>query len=341
MSTHEACRIAIVGTGGTIAGVSSGHVSTHAGTYTAGVLPIDQIVQACGPLPNLTLEYHEPFRLPSEDLTESHWWQLLQTLQTLVARTDIDAIVVTHGTDTLEESAFFIHLTLATHKPVLFTGAMRPADHPQADGPQNLRQALVAAQIAAQAKHGLGVAVVVGGQVFAVPGLRKMHMSELAAFANPHGPSANVEDVLHVVWPAPQLHFPLAAKPRAWPLVPMVSVHAGWSRALLEAWQALPLQGLVVAGFGAGTIPATLDEWLAERFASSRFPVVRASRIPQGVVVENQSENDTRLQTVPAGILSAAQARVLLILTLMTKQDNHQLPTIFRFFNAQQLHQRR
>lgn len=311
MSPHETCRIAIVGTGGTIAGVSSGHVST----YKAGVLPIDQIVQACGVLPNLTLEYHEPFRLPSEDLTETHWWQLLQTLQTLAARADINAIVVTHGTDTLEESAFFIHLTLATHKPVVFTGAMRPADHPQADGPQNLRQALVVAQAAVQAKHGLGVTVVFGGQVFAVPGLRKMHMSELMAFAN--SPCADVADVLRVAWPAPPLHFPLVAPPSAWPLVPILSVHAGWSRTLLEAWQALPLQGLVLAGFGAGTVPAVLDEWLAQRSVFANIPVVRASRVPQGVVLENQSEDDTRLQTVPAGVLSAAQARVLLILSVI------------------------
>lgn len=336
MSTAGTCRIAIVGTGGTIAGVSSADAGTQSSAYLAGVLPIDQIVQACGPFPNLTLEYHEPFRLPSEDLNESHWWQLLQTLQILVARTDIDAIVVTHGTDTLEESAFFIYLTLVTHKPVVFTGAMRPADHPQADGPQNLRQALAVAHTAVQAKHGVGVAVVFGGQVFAVPGLRKMHMNELAAFANPHRPSADVADVLSVVWPAPPFHFPLLATPSGWPLVPILSVHAGWSATLLEAWQTLPLQGLVVEGFGAGTISSALDDWLVQRTTFTHFPIARASRVPHGVVLENQSEDDTRLQTVPAGILSAVQARVLVILSLITKQDNHKLPTIFRCFSAQQ-----
>jgi L-asparaginase len=300
----------ILGTGGTIAGTAA---SVHDSIgYCAAQLSVQAVMAAVPALQGLPLEAEQVAQIDSKDMSAGVWQALAQRAAAHLARPEVGGVVVTHGTDTLEETAYFLHRVLAPTKPLVLTAAMRPATALQADGPQNLLDAvLLARHIDAR-----GVIAVLAGEVFAATGLRKAHTFRLNAFeAGDGGRLAVIENgVLRRCrpWPVAQaLGLAVIAGAAAdWPRVEVVLNHAGADGRLVDALVAQGLQGLVLAGTGNGSLSAGLEA-AALRAQAAGVQVMRASRCASGAVQGNAG----LLRS--AGELSAVQARVELLLQIL------------------------
>ena len=279
-------RIALLTTGGTIAGAGP---SATGAAYTAAALDARALLAALPPLHGLARVQAEAlFAIDSADLTDALLLQLARRVRELAARSDVDAIVITHGTDTLEESAHFLHLTVPTDKPLVLTGAMRAATALGADGPLNLYQAI---QVAASGRAaGLGALIVMNGAIWSGRDTIKRHSSQAQALRSPYGPLGLVADEGPRFYRAPaRVHtlrseFAQAALPAALPAVAISASHAGMAEATARHWQALaelPVRGIVHAAFGAGTLPAALHA-AAQRLHEAGIALLLASATQQG-----------------------------------------------------------
>lgn len=314
----SAQRVVILGTGGTIAGVTSSDDGGHV-DYEAGALGIDTLIAAIPALKGQPLEALDLMQVDSCDMAHADWLTLHHALAAQLARPEVAGVVVTHGTDTLEETAYFLHRTLLAAKPVVLTAAMRPATAPSPDGPQNLLDAVTLAQ--APGAH--GVLAMFGGRVFAGRDLRKLHGYRVEAFgAGDAGDVGLMEDgTLRRFrdWPQQTLHAAAAgfgdgADAASWPVVDIVTSHAGARGAVIDALVAAGAHGIVVAGTGNGSVHDLLHA-AAERAEVASVRVRRASRCLLGGVV-GQSDDE-----LPAmGVLTPAQARIELMLDLLLEQ---------------------
>ncbi len=303
--------VVVLGTGGTIAGTAAS-AQAHVG-YTAGALTADALIARVPALHGQVLEVQSVVQMDSCDMDHATWLQLAHALQQQLARPDVAGVVITHGTDTLEETALFLHLTVLANKPVVLTAAMRPSTAPSPDGPQNLVDAVTLART----PGARGVLAVLGGQVWAGHELRKVHGYRVDAFTGGDAPAlALVQDGQlrrFRAWPeAPPLHAAvLASDPALWPAVDIVSSHAGVRGQALEALVQAGARGIIIAGTGNGSVHATLLA-AAHRAQAQGVVVRRASRCLLGGVVGNPAA------ALPsAGSLTPAQARVQLLLELV------------------------
>jgi L-asparaginase len=313
----------ILGTGGTIAGRAS-RPGDNVG-YVAGQVRVEDLLAGVPALQGLPLEVEQVEQIDSKDMHFDLWKRLLERLCHHLAREEVSGVVVTHGTDTLEETAFFIQLVLRPVKPVVFTCAMRPATALVPDGPQNLLDAVTVAG----APDVSGVVVVCAGQVHAAEHVAKVHSYRVDAFdSGDAGPLACVEEgVLRWFYPPLQagrdedartdlLARVLAAE--ALPSVQLVTSHAdtdgGLVRALLLASEADPSllpKGIVVAATGNGTIHRELAQALSDATARG-VRVVRATRCTRGRVIPDPAN------PIPdSGGLSPVKARLALALDLL------------------------
>jgi L-asparaginase len=303
--------VVVLGTGGTIAGAAA-QATQHTG-YQAGVLGAEALVAAVPALQGLALEAHTLARLDSCDMDHATWALLAATAARHLARPEVAGVVVTHGTDTLEESAYFLHRTVAADKPLVLTAAMRPATALSPDGPQNLFDAVTLAR----APGARGVLAVMGGVVYAGADLRKLHGYRVEAFsAGDAGALALLEDgrlrVLRA-WPAQPLHAAAARLAAAtdWPRVDVVLSHAGADGRVVDALVAAGSRGLVIAGTGNGSVHHSLRA-AAQRAQAQGVRVWRASRCWAGGVVGEEPGAPPS-----AGVLTPVQARIELMLDLL------------------------
>jgi L-asparaginase len=304
--------VVVLATGGTIAGTAAR--ADDAIGYRAGALSAAELVAAVPPLQGQAIEAHTLARLDSCDMDFATWRMLHGAVAAALARPEVAGVVVTHGTDTLEETAYFLHRTLAAHKPVVLTAAMRPATALSPDGPQNLLDAVTVARTPGMA----GVMVALGGRVWAGAQLRKLHGWRVDAFdGGEAGPLAVLEDgalrrfrALDAAPPHAAAAALLATDPASWPQVEIVTSHAGARGAALDALVAAGAQGLVIAGTGNGTVHHALRE-AAARAVQRGVRVVRASRCLAGGVVGAPAD------ALPSyGALTPVQARIELMLDL-------------------------
>jgi L-asparaginase len=302
--------VVILGTGGTIAGTAASSAS-HVG-YQAGTLSAADLLAAVPALKGQALETETVARLDSCDMDHATWALLVRRLAWHLARPEVVGVVVTHGTDTLEETAYFLHRTVAAAKPVVLTAAMRPATALSADGPQNLFDAVTLARHAGAR----GVLVAFGGRVIGAADLRKVHGLRVEAFdAGDAGALAGLEDGQlrrYRDWPADggDCSAALALPPDAWPRVDIVFSHAGCRGDVLDAAVQFGARGIVIAGTGNGSVHHELLD-AARRAAAQGVVVWRASRCLLGGVVGGAAD------ALPsAGPLTPMQARVALMLQL-------------------------
>ena len=317
-------RLALLATGGTIAG------SGPQESYAAATLGAEALLAAVPQLGTLAAwQIEQAFALDSRDFTPTHWLALAAHIQMLQADPAIAAILVTHGTDTLEETALALHLLLPTNKPVVLTAAMRPADSLSADGPLNLLQATRVALDPASRNR--GVLVVANERIHAGRELAKIHTHAPDALASPASGAegsvcgATIAYLRSAGSPRPALLPHISAE--ALPRVEILPGHAGMDGALLDAALAAGARGLVLALAGHGSIPAALHSTITRAVAQGVI-VVRGSRIGPGVW-HNHNENDDALGTIAAARLNAVQARVLLILALASGLTRTQIATLF------------
>jgi L-asparaginase len=309
-------RVLLIGTGGTIAGKAT-KPGAQLG-YTAGALAADDLVAAVPALAGQALETLSLAQLDSCDMDHATWQRLAQALVAQLSRPEVAGVVVTHGTDTLEETASFVAQVVAADKPVVFTAAMRPATAASPDGPQNLLDAVTLAR----EPGARGVLAVLGGTVWAGAEIRKLHGWRVDAFGGGDaGPLGVIEDgVLRRFrdWPQtrPSHGHALHGDPAGWPVVEIVTSHAGARAATVEALVAAGARGLVIAGTGNGSVHRELLA-AARQAQRSGVRVLRASRCVAGGVV-GSPEGDGVLPS--AGSITPAQARVQLMLELMREQ---------------------
>ena len=299
----------VLATGGTIAGRAAS-AQDNLG-YRAGEVGVGELLAGIAAPEGFVLEGEQVAQLDSKDMEHAVWHALAQRCAHWLAQADVAGLVVTHGTDTMEETAFFLQAVLAPAKAVVLTGAMRPATSANADGPQNLADALaVAASPGAQ-----GVCVVFAGAVHGPQDVQKVHGYRLDAFASGDaGPLAYVEEGrLRLVraWPQAGAATRALPPPEHWPRVEIVLSHAGANGAIVDALVRDGVAGLVVAATGNGTVHHALEAALLRAHAAG-VAVRRASRCAQGRILPHAGE---RLPA--AGDLSPVKARIALMLELL------------------------
>jgi L-asparaginase len=304
-------RILVLGTGGTIAGAGG---SATGAAYRAGGLALEALVEHLGAL-GLAAELvpQEVARIGSQDIGWDEWRALHAACARGLADPAVDGIIITHGTDTAEETGFLLDLTLPTDKPVVLVGAMRPADAVGADGMRNFANAVKVASDPAAA--GRGVMLVMGDAVLAARDARKAATSAIDAFRSfPRGPLARVTPA-SLDWFGPAHRLGEGARypfPAELPRVAILTAGAGMDAQPVEALLGIGARGIVLAGMGQGNAPRTVLEALA-RAAASGVPVVRASRVDEGLVDRNVEVDDDTLGLIAARALGPAKARMLLM----------------------------
>jgi len=315
-ASSAARRLVILGTGGTIAGAAAS-AADNVG-YTAAQRGVGQLAQAVPSLANWPLDTEQVAQLDSKDMGVEVWRTLAQRVAHHLARAEVGGIVVTHGTDTLEETAWFLQRVLAPSKPVVLVGAMRPATSLQADGPQNLADAaLLAMQADAR-----GVLVALAGTVHGAREVRKVHPYRLDAFGSGDaGPLARIEQG-RVRWlralPAPLAPIGIERLPACaadWPAVEIVASGTQPNVRVVQALAGLGVRGIVAATTGNGSLHAEL---IGALVAAQRagVAVLRATRCTEGPIVE-AAESATADPLESAVDLTPAKARIELMLRLL------------------------
>ncbi len=300
--------IVILGTGGTIAGTAT-DPSDNVG-YTAGQRKVADLLAAVPALAGSMLEAEQVAQLDSKDMDYATWQALAQRVAHSLARPEVGGVVITHGTDTLEETAWFLQRVLAPSKPVVLVAAMRPSTALAADGPQNLLDAVAVART----PGARGVVAVLAGRVHLAGDVRKVHTYRVDAFASGDAGVLGVveEGLLRRFrdWPSgTALGLSLLDVDAAsWPWVEIVVSHAGSRGDAVRALCAAGVEGLVVAATGNGTIHQSLQLALDDA-RSAGIPVWRCSRCNGGVLVG--------AEVGPVAAMSPWQARIELLLVLL------------------------
>lgn len=306
-------RIVILATGGTIAGSSADPASSA--RYQAATVPVSALVTAVPALQVVArVEAEQVAQLDSKDMSFSLWSALAARIAFWSTQPDVAGIVITHGTDTLEETAMALHLTQPCAVPVVLTAAMRPSTSQSADGPQNLLDAVrVAAHPGAAGK---GVLVVLNQQIHAGRDAVKAHTSSVDAFVSPvAGPLGFVQDDFVRFTRAPAHGPRLWSMPAGWPEVEIIASYAQPGRLAIDAMVAGGVRGLVVAAAGNGSVHEVLIDALADA-ARAGVAVVRSSRTGAGHVTIPAQPNPGVGAFVSAGDLNPYKARVVLLLAL-------------------------
>lgn len=303
--------IVILGTGGTIAGKAA-QANDNVG-YKAGEIRVEALIAGVPGLSAFRLEALQLAQLDSKDMDFETWGRLARAVAGHLAREEVRGVLITHGTDTLEETAYFLHRVLAPRKPVVLTAAMRPATALQLDGPQNMLDAAHLVNDAAAT----GVMVCVAGQVYGAEQVQKTHSYRVDAFRGRDGTVLAQVEEGQLRWLAQALPAPeavgLAALPAeggAWPRVEIVLNHASADGRLVRLLAHDGVEGLVVAGTGNGTLSTALEQALLDA-QDAGVQVLRSTRCDGGPVAENGRG------LAAAGALSPVKARVELMLRLL------------------------
>ncbi|CAM5797596.1 asparaginase [Rhizobacter fulvus] len=304
--------VVVLGTGGTIAGAAS-EATDNVG-YVAAQRGVAQLLAAVPALAGAPIEAEQIAQLDSKDMTHAVWHALALRCAHHLARPEVAGIVITHGTDTLEETAWFLQRTLAPARPIVLAAAMRPATALQADGPQNLLDAVTVART----PGARGVTALLAGRLHAAADVRKVHPYRLDAFASGDaGPLGVVEEGVlgrFREWPCEPALVGAAQLPAdagAWPAVEIVTSHAGASGEIVAALCAAGTRGIVVAATGNGSVHERLERALAAA-QDAGVSVWRSTRCLDGRIIDS---GDTAFPS--AGALTPTKARIELMLRLM------------------------
>lgn len=318
----------LIATGGTIAmkidPVRGGAVPALSGADLLAAVPAMARVAR--------LEVRELFNIPSDHMDAGRWVELKLAVDEALARPEITGAIISHGTDTLEETAWFLDLTLASDKPVVLVGAQRNASVPDFDGPRNL---LNAARVCVERRaRRMGVLVAMNNQINAAREASKTHTADVESFKSGDFGLLGVVDEDRVVFsrqPARRLHVPLRAG--GLPRVEIVPMFAGARGDLLRAAVALGARGIVVQALGFGNVNVDMFAAIEEAIAGG-VAVAISTRVPNGRVqpaygFEGGGRTLQAAGAVFADNLSPHKARILLMLALQSARTTHQLQSLF------------
>ncbi len=297
---------------------------------------VDDLIKAVPDINKLAhIKGEQISNIGSQDMTKTIWLKLTKRINQLLAKPDCDAIVITHGTDTMEETAYFLNLTVHSRKPIILVGSMRPATALSSDGPANLYDAItVAASSAAQAR---GVLVAMNGHIFSARDVVKSHTTNVDSFSAPgsgpigqvhHGHVEFMEKTLkkHTF----QSEFNVD-KLSTLPQVEIIHGYADASPTLILALNKAHIDGIVYNGLGNGNIPQNAMNALIQAQRKG-IQVVRASRACEGPTTSNAEINDSQYHFVASGTLNAQKSRILLMLALTKTHDPNTIQSFFAHY---------
>lgn len=319
--------VMIVGTGGTIASSGSGTVDYHNYKVSSTV---EQIVSSVPEVARLAeIATDQPVNVDSFRIDNPGLLKIARSVNAAVADPTIDAVVVTHGTDTLEETAFFLHLVIRTAKPIVVVGAMRPAGSLSADGPLNLYNALVVAT--SVAASGMGVLVVANNHIYGARDLVKCDTSAIDAIeGSKYGVLAEIcgDEVQFTHMPAKphtrDSEFDLSSVDQL-PDVDIMFDHQGAGLHLYEASVASGSKAIVVAGMGNGSLSAGARHGASLAYKAG-IPFIRSSRTGQGIVAPLTS--DVEYAIITGNSLTPQKVRILAMLAIASGRKSAELQSI-------------
>ena len=322
--------VVVLATGGTIAGAAASDVQAK---YTSGQVGVEQLLAAVPQAKQLAnLRGEQISNIGSQDMNDEVWLKLGRRVNELAAMPDVDGIVITHGTDTIEETAYFLNLVVKSKKPVVMTGAMRPSTALSADGPLNFFNAVAVA--ANKDASGRGVLVVVNDWIHGASSLTKTSTTAVQTFLSPlRGLVGTVAYGETEFYRGPVGKHTIESEfsvegVTTLPRVDIVMAHENMDGKLIEAAVAAGAKGIVVAGVGNGNMTqAGLDALAAQ--AKKGVVCVRSTRVATGRVGRKVEVDDDALGLVASLGLNPQKARVLLRLALTTTKDVKQIQRTF------------
>ena len=323
-------NIVILATGGTIAGAAAS--GTQAG-YTSGAVTIDAMLKAVPGATDLAnIKGEQIANVGSQDMSFEILLKVAKRINELLPSPDVDGIVITHGTDTLEETAFFLNLVVKSDEPVVLVGSMRPSTAVSADGPLNLYNAIaVAADPAAKAR---GVLVVMNDWIHSAHSLTKTSTTAVQTFLSPVRGLVGIAAYGKNDWyniPAwkhtTRSEFDIS-RVNALPRVDIIYAYADMPADAIDSAVKNGAKGIVIAGVGNGNMNAASVQ-AASKAAKGGVPVVRASRVATGSVGRNVELNDDQLGLIASDELNPQKARILLSLALLQPRTPDQLQQMF------------
>ena len=325
-------KIKVLATGGTIAGAQT--TQADAG-YKSGSFSVDDLIKAVPQLKNIAeMSGEQVANIGSQTMNHEVWLKLAARINEVLKGDAVDGVVITHGTDTMEETGYFLSLVVKSDKPVVLVGSMRPATAISADGPINLYNAVALA--ASPEAKGRGPLVVLNDTIHYAREAQKMHTTRMDTFASPNRGIAGMLNTGKAFFYSPNaaVHttksefsvdgLTVANLPR----VEVVYSYANLGGDIIEAMVEKGAKGIVLAGVGDGN---TTDAALAalEKAAKKGVAVVRCSRTGSGVVDRNVEVNDDKLGFIAGMELNAQKARILLMLGLTKTSDAKKLQDYF------------
>ena len=323
-------RVVILATGGTIAG--SAETGTQSG-YESGQVSVDVLIAAVPELNDVARVSGEQIsNVGSQNMSDDIWLKLARRINELLGSGDVDGVVITHGTDTMEETAYFLNLVVKSNKPVVLTGSLRPSTALSADGPLNIYNAVAVAGNPDAA--GRGVLVAINDDIHSARAVTKSNTSDVQTFISPTiGLVGTVTygDVTFFRKPlkhhTSESEFAIEGIENL-PRVDIIAMYENVPGDLIDAVVELGARGIVTSGVGNGNMTDAAIEALV-RARKKGVVVVRATRVPTGYVGRNIELDDDKLGFVASYDLSPQKARVLLRLALMITNDPKQIQEYF------------
>ena len=318
----QAKNVVILATGGTIAGAGDSCVGSK---YAPGKVGIDQVVKNIPGLDKLAdIRTEQVMQIASQDFNDVTWLTIAKRVNELLAQSSVNGLVITHGTDTLEETAYFLNLVVKSKKPVVLVGAMRASTSLSSDGALNLYNAVALA--ASDEAYGKGVLVMMNDEIYAARDVAKISTTNVSAFKSP-----NSGVMGSVLYGAVKFYYsPLRAhtsqtvfdvrKAESLPKVEIIYAYAGVDVSMIDYLIESGAKGIILAGVGDGNISKQGVEKLAKA-AKKGVLIVRSAHLGSGLVEPNVEIEDEKLGFVTADNLSPQKARILAMLALTKTND--------------------
>jgi L-asparaginase len=325
-------NVTILATGGTIAG--TGATSTTTVGYTAATVGVARLIEAVPELKKVAnVKGEQIFQIASENINNENWLKLAKRVNELLAQDDVDGIVITHGTDTIEETAYFLNLVVKSRKPVVIVGAMRPSSAISADGPINLYNATILA--ASEAAVGKGVLVVLNDQINGAREVTKTNTANTDTFRSWElGFLGYMQDNKPYFYRQSTRKHTVdtefdVSKLDSLPQVDIVYGYANMNRIAVDAFVTAGAKAIVHAGVGDGSLARPAVEPALIEARKKGVIIVRSSRVGNGVVARNGEAKDDEMDYVVSDTLNAQKARILVMLALTKTSDTKEIQRMF------------